>query len=130
MKQESLFNNGPSVEFQKIIKEHGEVYTNTALLKESLEKYMDKIKEETAYNEFINVSLATKIKDVCMILINDYEKVDNEKKKYIVATINYFVTTDDEEEDLFSPLGFDDDTEILNECLSLVNKKELIIELS
>jgi uncharacterized membrane protein YkvA (DUF1232 family) len=130
MKQESLFNNQPSNKFQKIIKEHGEIYTNSELLKQSLKDYVVKIKEETAYNEFINISQAIKIKDVCIALVEDYEKFEYEQKKYIVATINYFVTSEDEEDDLFSPLGFDDDTEVLNECLSLINKKELIIELS
>jgi uncharacterized membrane protein YkvA (DUF1232 family) len=127
--QESLFNNEPSRKFKEIIKEYGEVYTNPNLLKNSIEKYMQRIEEETTSNEFINVTLANKIKDVCMILIKDYEKVDNEKKKYIVATINYFITAYDDEEDLFSPLGFDDDAEVLNECLILIDKKELIVEL-
>jgi uncharacterized membrane protein YkvA (DUF1232 family) len=129
MRQESLFNNEPSRKFREIVKEHGEVYTNPILLKQSLEKYIEKIKEETMSNEFINVELANKIKNVCLVLIEEYENVDNEKKKYIVATINYFVTANDDEEDLFSPLGFDDDADVLNECLYLIDKKELTVEL-
>ncbi|MGG4489716.1 hypothetical protein [Metabacillus idriensis] len=129
MRQESFFNKQPSKKFREIVKEHGEIYTNPKLLKQSLEIYIEKVKEETMTNEFINVELANKIKDVCLVLIDDYEDVDNEKKKYIVATIIYFVTANDDEKDLFSPLGFDDDADILNECLNLIDKKELTVKL-
>lgn len=129
MKQESLFNNEPSIKFQKIIKEHGEVYANPSILKQKVESYVERIKEEITHNEFINVELAKKIRDVCMVLIDEYEKASNIDKKYINATINYFITTDDDEEDLFSPLGFDDDAEIINECLKLIKKENLSIDM-
>ena len=129
MKQESLFNNEPSIKFQKVIKEHGEVYTNPTILRQNVENHINRIMEETSHNEFINVKLAKKIKDICLILIDEYDKCTTDAQRYINATVNYFIATDDEEEDLFSPLGFDDDAEILNECLKLIGKENLTIDM-
>ncbi|MBM7572940.1 hypothetical protein [Aquibacillus albus] len=129
MNQESLFGNQPSSKFLKVIKEHGEVYTNQKILKQNVEKHYNKVQEATKQNEFININLAKKIKDVCLILIEKFDTVSTEEKRYINATVNYFITSEDEEEDLFSPLGFDDDVEILNECLKLIGKESLIIDI-
>jgi uncharacterized membrane protein YkvA (DUF1232 family) len=129
MKQGSLFDNEPSVRFQKIIKEYGEIYTNPEILRQSIEKHMIIIMAETSQNEFINVSLAEKIKDICLLLIEEFNDKTLEEKRYISATVNYFISKDDEEEDLFSPLGFDDDAEILNECLKLIGKESLTIDI-
>ncbi|MFJ7364037.1 hypothetical protein ACIQWQ_07885 [Peribacillus frigoritolerans] len=129
MQKGSLFNDEPSIKLQKVIKEHGEVYTNSTILRQNVENHINKIMEETSHNEFINVKLAKKIKDICLILIDGYDKGTTDEQKYINAAVNYFIATDDEEKDLFSPLGFDDDVEILNECLKLIGKLNLTIDM-
>lgn len=129
MGKDSLFENQPSSKFLEILKEHGEVYTNTKILQQNVENHYRKVQQATAQNEFINVNLAKKIKDVCMTLINHYDNANNEEQRYINATLNYFTTSDDEEGDFFSPIGFDDDVEILNECLKLIGKENLRIDI-
>ena len=129
MKQGSLFSKEPSFKFKKIVREHAEVYSSPVLLRQKIENHLEKVLQETRRNEFINVNLAMKIKDVCLILIDELTKESLEKQNYITATINYFITTSDEEEDLYSPLGFDDDAEIVNECLKLIGREDLLIEL-
>ncbi|MYL37369.1 hypothetical protein [Halobacillus litoralis] len=129
MVKESLFGKEPSRQFQMALKEHGEVYTNPSILRQTIENHFEKIQEATKQNEFINLHLAEKIREVCLILINEYKKVSHDEQRYINATINYFVDINDEEDDLYSPLGFDDDAEIVNECLELIGKEDLTIDI-
>ncbi|WP_277679362.1 hypothetical protein [Gracilibacillus dipsosauri] len=129
MGKDSLFGNEPSSKFLKVLKEHGEVYTNPKILKQNVENHFRKVQQATAQNEFINVNLAKEIQDVCLALISYYDNANNNEQRYINATINYFTTSDDEEEDFFSPIGFDDDAEIVNECLELIGKENLRIDI-
>jgi uncharacterized membrane protein YkvA (DUF1232 family) len=124
-----LFNYLPSEKFTNIINEYAGTYVSPNILKQQIQKYLKEIEKETLQNEFINLPLAKKIAGVCLLLLDAYDQYNEEEKKFINATINYFLHSHDEEEDLYSPLGFDDDAEILNECLRLLKKEDLTIEI-
>jgi uncharacterized membrane protein YkvA (DUF1232 family) len=124
-----LFNYLPSEKFRNIINEYAGTYVSPNILKQQIQKYLKEIEKETLQNEFINLPLAKKIARVCLLLLDVYDQYNEEEKKFINATINYFLHSHDDEEDLYSPLGFDDDAEILNECLRLLKKEDLTIEI-
>jgi uncharacterized membrane protein YkvA (DUF1232 family) len=124
-----LFSYLPSEKFTNIINEYAGTYVSPNILKQQIQKYLKEIEKETLQNEFINLPLAKKIARVCLLLLDVYDQYNEEEKKFINATINYFLHSHDDEEDLYSPLGFDDDAEILNECLRLLKKEDLTIEI-
>ncbi|MGG6432742.1 hypothetical protein ACPF7I_01860 [Anoxybacillus sp. D401a] len=124
-----LFSYLPSEKFTNIINEYAGTYVSPNILKQQIQKYLKEIEKETLQNEFINLPLAKKIASVCLLLLDVYDQYNEEEKKFINATINYFLHSHDDEEDLYSPLGFDDDAEILNECLRLLKKEDLTIEI-
>lgn len=129
MYKDSLFDYMPSQKFEAVLKEYKGTYLNAEKLKQKVKVYLEDIKKETIYNEFINITLADKIGNVCIFLLDQYNKYNKEEQQFINVTVNYFLACNDEEEDLYSPLGFDDDAEILNECLKLIKKEDLIIDI-
>lgn len=126
---DSLFGSLPSKRFEEIIREYCVSYAEPVTLKQQVLRYLEKVEFETLQNEFINFSLAKKIAEVCILLLDVYDQYNIEEQKFISAAIQYFLQSSDDEEDLYSPLGFDDDAEVLNECLCLLKKEDLIIEI-
>lgn len=126
---DSLFDYLPSKKLEAIIRGYSVSDAEPVTLKQQVQKYVEKVEFETLQNEFINFSLAKKIAEVCILLLDVYDQYNKEEQKFINAAIQYFLDSNDDEEDLYSPLGFDDDAEILNECLRLLKREDLTIEI-
>lgn len=126
---DSLFRYLPSRKFESILKEYSSIYVSPEILKQQVKKYLKKIEVETCHNEFINLPLAKKIGETSLSLLDFYEQHNQEEQEFIHSTIQYFLNANDDEEDLYSPIGFDDDAEIMNECLRLLRKEELTIKI-
>jgi hypothetical protein len=75
----------------------------------------------------VNVRLAQAIYDCCEQLVSSFDTLPDHSKAWIKGAILYFAETSDGEPDFESFLGFEDDCEILNACLRLANRDELII---
>lgn len=83
--------------------------------------------EEGKTRPSVNVRLAQAIYDCCKELVSSFDTLPNHAKAWIKGAILYFAETSDGEPDFESFLGFEDDCEILNACLKLANRDDLII---
>ncbi|MES5265446.1 hypothetical protein [Priestia megaterium] len=126
---DSLFRYLPSKKFESILKEYRSLYISPNILKQQVNRYLERIEAEISHNEFINLPLAKRIVEVSLDLLNVYDQHSKEEQEFIHSAIHYFLNANDDEEDLYSPLGFDDDAEIINECLRLLNKENLTIDI-
>ena len=101
-----------------------------AALEALINKYADDIEQAAAQRHDLDVHLAACIADCCGILLNEeWDKSEDHGKRLIQAACHYFVESDDEDGDLESVCGFDDDAELVNEILKLLNRRDLTIQI-
>ena len=75
----------------------------------------------------VNVRLAQAIFDSCRALVNSFDALPSHSKAWIKGAILYFAQTTDGAHDFESLGGFEDDCEVLNACLRLAGREDLII---
>ena len=64
--------------------------------------------------DFVDVRSARRLADRLHAWLDDAASLDADGRSTLAAAIDYFIDTADAEDDLMSPLGFDDDTEIID----------------
>ncbi len=96
------------------------------LLKEA-EQHVDNTRIANQRNGIANVRLAEAIYDVIAAVIKSWQKIPAHARPWCRGMIRYFTMQFDEEDDFNSPIGFDDDAEVVNACLRLAGLKELVI---
>jgi uncharacterized membrane protein YkvA (DUF1232 family) len=97
-----------------------------ALLK-AAEKHLQQTMLAYNQNRLVNIRLASAIYDVICRLANELDSMDKNHAWWLRGAMRYFSTNDDGEPDLQSPLGFEDDAEILNCVQSLIGRDDLRI---
>lgn len=78
-------------------------------------------------NKLVNVRLATAIRDVIETIVAQWEKLETSSSFWLAGAILYYASSDDDEADLTSPIGFEDDVEVLNACLRFAHLDELCL---
>ena len=97
-----------------------------AILRRSKE-HLERVTSEQQVNPFINISLAEAIYDVFLKIACEWETLPNHARPWCAGMMQYFSTPDDDEDDFSSPIGFEDDVEIVNACLRLAGRDEWCI---
>ena len=97
-------------------------------LNDSLTEYQEELREHIAHSEFLDEELAETLYARCMEMLervaNDYSK---DSHKWAQAAAMYFMEQEDEEIDLESPVGFDDDRDVFNVIAQELDFDDLII---
>lgn len=96
---------------------------------QQINDYIDKLKQKQIEFEFLNIEVAQMLAERSKYLINTYSSLDEYNKKLVVFAIKYFLNSNDEDADLTSITGFDDDVEVMNYVLISIGKPELTIDL-
>ena len=78
-------------------------------------------------NKFVNDKLADAIASSIEQVAQGWNQMDDSAKFWLVGAIKYFVDSDDDAADFKSPIGFEDDVEILNACLIFARLDHLCI---
>ena len=97
-------------------------------LKNKVDLYFDEIKKTYEENSIVNVKLAAAIASSIYCVCDDWENIPEVAKPWCKGMIQYFTKTDDDENDLESPIGFDDDADVLNACLKFAGRSDLCID--
>jgi len=98
-------------------------------LKTDIKRYLERITRAQNKNEFLNEPLARKIGKTAIYLLDSYQQYPKNKQALIIGAVKYFLLDADEENDLESPLGFDDDAEVFNYVLKNIGRDDLIIDI-
>lgn len=92
-------------------------------------EYVDFAKQSLSHNEFIDIKSAERLAETSHFLISKLDSFNKEQKSLAVASIYYFVESDDDEHDFDSMFGFEDDIEVMNRVLEKLDLYEKKIEI-
>ncbi len=95
-----------------------------------LEKARAHLREAAAAyrrNRLVNLRLATAIGETIGDVIGEWDALPEVARPWLAAAILYFSSHQDEEPDFTSPIGFEDDLEVLNACLRFARREELCL---
>ena len=83
----------------------------------------------TAYqrNRIVNLRLAVALGAVLEAVLAKWAELSGERRYWLAGAAIYFADCDDDEPDFDSPIGFEDDAEILNACLRFSALDELCL---
>ena len=113
--------------FDKILSENRNNDKNH--LSKLVNDYVNFAKQSLSKNEFIDIESAEKLAETSHFLISQFDNFTEEQKSLAVASIYYFVETDDNEHDFDSMFGFEDDIEVMNRILEKLELTEKKIEI-
>lgn len=69
-------------------------------------------------NEFVDVTRAEQLHAELSRALDRYVEFDAAQRRTLVEAVAYLVRIDDDEDDLLSPVGFDDDAEVVEAALA------------
>jgi uncharacterized membrane protein YkvA (DUF1232 family) len=101
--------------------------TLTEIVKE-VNVHLEEIRVAYAQNHMINLRLATAICETIAKAAARWEVIPENNRSWLLGAFIYFVTRDDEEPNFGSPIGFEDDTEVLNACLRFAQMDDLCVD--
>lgn len=78
-------------------------------------------------NPMVNVALAEAIAAIYANLISRWPSLPTMATPWLRGAMLYFVETDNDDPDFDSPIGFEDDVEVLNACLRMAGLEELCL---
>ena len=78
-------------------------------------------------NPMIHIRLAGALAQVYSTLVNRWVEIPEHVQPWVKGSMLYFVKTNDAEHDFESPIGFEDDVEVLNACLRLAGLNDLCL---
>ena len=87
-------------------------------------QHLEIIRAAHKTNPMINVRLAQAILAALEKTVAGWQSLPPHSHPWLKAAMHYFAVLEDDEPDLTSPIGFEDDAEILNACLRLAGKEE------
>ena len=95
-----------------------------------INNYTDEIARVAKRRGDLDVNLADCIHRCCHTLLNEQWDGEGEhRQRLIQVACYYFVENDDEDGDLESVHGFDDDAELLNVILEHLDRPDLVIQI-
>ena len=84
--------------------------------------YVTRVREAAATRDFVDVRTAVRLADELEAMLDRVDDLDAEGRALVWAAIDYFLDESDVEADLTSPLGFDDDAEVVAALLRQVGR--------
>ena len=92
--------------------------------------YADEIARVANRRGDLDINLADCIARCCLTLLNEqWDGEGDHRKRLIQSACYYYVENDDEDGDLQSVCGFDDDAELLNVILEHLDRPDLVIQI-
>ncbi|WP_214370455.1 hypothetical protein [Pseudonocardia sp. H11422] len=82
-----------------------------------LERHLAEVRRAADDNEFVDVAQAEHLHLQLRRAVTGWADLDDGQRAILSEAVRYFVQTDDEENDLHSPIGFDDDAEMVEAAL-------------
>jgi hypothetical protein len=91
--------------------------------------HVDAVEEESFEHEFLELDLARAIVASYRALLADAASLDADQRATLRAGIEYFVVTDDDENDVTSPIGVEDDARVAKKVFEQLGRPDLAIPL-
>lgn len=92
-----------------------------------LDRYWDKLESVRDDYEFLDIATAWTLVSQCRRLLLWLEENHTPDRNRLVQTaVRYFIKSNDGESDLNSPIGFDDDAEVVEIVARILGQEELL----
>lgn len=86
--------------------------------------------ERAATSSTVDIEMAKNVAAAILALLSDTEHYDAEQRALIRGAIDYFVLTQDNQDDVSDLTGFDDDARITNAVTEALGREDLAIDIS
>ncbi|MBK6606657.1 MAG: hypothetical protein IPG24_14520 [Leptospiraceae bacterium] len=115
----------------EILQKLSNEYAKTPILEltNRTKKYTKELEEIAKTNGLLNLKLAQRINDTILKVEKLWSELALDSQYWLKGAIAYYFLTEDEEDDISSAIGFDDDAEVLNACLRLAELNQFIIRI-
>ena len=115
----------------EILQKLSNEYAKTPLIEltNRTKKYTKELEEIAKTNGLLNLKLAQRINDTILKVEKLWTELALDSQYWLKGAIAYYFLTEDEEDDISSAIGFDDDAEVLNACLRLAELNQFIIRI-
>ena len=87
-------------------------------LVEIMHIHLEHVRSAARENEFIDAAEAIRLHILLAEALESWDRLDDEQRAVLADAVHYLVRMDDEEDDLRSPIGFEDDAEVVEAAAS------------
>ncbi|HRB04084.1 MAG TPA: hypothetical protein PLP26_12005 [Ilumatobacteraceae bacterium] len=94
-------------------------------LGDSIDAHVAKVTEAAETRDFVDVGLARTIGAVLHTLVSESEQYTARERALLAGAVKYFVEHNDENNDLGSPTGLEDDALVLNAVCVYLGRNDL-----
>ena len=91
-------------------------------LRETMRTHLEHVRAAARDNEFVDAAEAIRLHMLLAEALESWEHLDADQREVLADAIHYLVRTDDEEDDLRSPIGFEDDAEVVEAALDKIRR--------
>jgi hypothetical protein len=95
------------------------------VLRRQVAAHLARIRDVAAHEPMVDLARAEAVARACHALLDAWAGLPLDHQRWVQAACRYFVRADDEEDDLASIIGFDDDTEVLDHALDQIGRADL-----
>jgi uncharacterized membrane protein YkvA (DUF1232 family) len=92
-----------------------------------LDRYWEKLEAHRDEYEFLDIGTAWTLVSQCRRLLLWLEEESSpDRTRLVQAAVRYFIKSNDGESDLSSPIGFDDDAEVVETVAVVLGREDLL----
>ncbi len=88
-----------------------------------MEAHLARVHAAAEDNEFVDAAEAHRLHARLRDALRAWSSFDAEQRRTLSEAVAYLVRTDDQEDDLRSPIGFEDDAEVVEAALRAVMRR-------
>ena len=98
--------------------------TDRQTLRETMKAHLEHVRSAARDNEFVDAAEAIRLHMLLAEALESWSLLDADQREVLADAVHYLVQTDDEEDDLRSPIGFEDDAEVVEAALKKIRWAE------
>ena len=96
--------------------------TDHHALRQIMRTHLEHVHAAARDNEFVDAAEAIRLHTLLAEELETWEHLDDDQRDVLADAVHYLVRTDDEEDDLRSPIGFEDDAEVVEAALHKIRR--------
>ena len=96
--------------------------TDHHTLRATMRAHLEHVRAAARDNEFVDAAEAIRLHMLLAEALESWERLDDDQREVLADAVHYLVRTDDEEDDLRSPIGFEDDAEVVEVALNKIRR--------
>jgi hypothetical protein len=96
--------------------------TDQTTLRAAMQAHLEHVRTAAGDNEFVDAAEAIRLHTLLAEALDSWDDLDAEQRTVLSDAVTYLVRTDDEEDDLRSPIGFEDDAEVVEAALTKIRR--------